>query len=962
MNIDTKLAGLPTTAFIDTGATISIISSTLVNKLKLRPDPNTSITIKQLDGSTRSMGRISLPLSINSITKSVTLHVIKDFSYPFLIGLDIGQLFGLNIDLRKFTVSIPSKEPSQPVFTLSTDENKAIEDILKQRSNAFSLQDNDIGRIKIARHSILTRPHHPIYLRPHRRPQHEYDQLQREVDQLIAKGLVRPSNSPYAFPVMGVPKKDGTLRLVVDYRRLNAITIPDKMPIPRVDDIIDRLHGARYFTTLDIAWGYWHVEMDPNSIQKTAFVTNQGHYEWMVMPMGLMNAGATFQRIIQQILGPHLYKGAINYLDDIILYSETFEEHIKLLNDVLRLLEENNIKLKMSKCMFAKQEVTYLGYNISYNQVRPLEEKVKAIREFPVPTSVTSIRRFLGMSQYYRRFIPNFSQIAKPLTNLTKKDVPYEWGPEQQAAFQKLIDRLTSQPVVAIYNPKVPCTIHTDASAVGIGATLSQRGSDGLDHPIEYFSRQLNDAQRNYNASELECLAIVEAVRHFEAYLNLPFTIVTDHSALQWLLSLQRPKGRLYRWSVELSTFKFTIQHRPGLSQAHVDALSRAPVAFHLEYDELHDAQKNADLSFLRAPVDRRGITTILQRGRHKAYVPEPLRQTLLYRMHDGYGHPGQSKTIRMISSIYWWPNIVNDIRRYVSSCQPCQLTTVSHQPSPGEYIMPENDLEPLDQISLDTIVLGSAARKTAHKNIQVFVDNHSRYIWAYPTRTNSAATFVTLLTNLFNAGIKPKRLLTDCHKSFLSNKLRKLLNENHVKLVHSTPYHPQTNGIVERANGTLVSRLRPVLLEKPSRKWSTQLPDVVRNYNRTPHDVTGFTPEYLLFGIDTTPTFATPITNLDEARTMANQRTRKVQLKHKATHDAKHPPAKFELGDRVLKQVPSNHPDQDKLTPRWTGPYYIIAEIGPVTYDISETLDGRPIRAHASQLKPFHSREPASS
>jgi len=856
--------------------------------------------------------------------------------------------------------------------------------MLDKHKSVFSSHDNDIGRIRVARHSIITRPHQPIYLRPHRRPQHEYDELQNQVDDLIAKGLVRPSTSPYAFPVMGVPKKDGTIRLVIDYRRLNSVTIPDRMPIPRVDDIVDRLHEAKYFTTLDIAWGYWHVEMDPESVEKTAFVTNQGHYEWLVMPMGLTNAGATFQRIVQQILGDLLYNGAINYLDDVIIYAKTPEEHNKLLDEVLSRLEANNIKLKRSKCKFAQTEVTYLGYAISYNQVRPLADKVRAIREFPVPKSAADIRRFIGMSQYYRRFIPNFSHIAKPLTMLTRKDVPFEWGTDQQMAFQKLIDVLTSAPVLAIFNPKVPCTIHTDASSVGIGATLSQRGKDGLDHPVEFFSRQLNEAQQNYNASELECLAVIEAVRHFEVYLNLPFKVVTDHSALQWLLTLKKPKGRLYRWSVELSTFNFTIEHRPGTSQAHVDALSRAPLAYHLTFDEndqpqvrnlasnstvyhltfeeLQEAQKSANLSCIRKPVDRRGIITIQQRGSQKAYVPETLRRTLLHRMHDEYGHPGLSKTHRMISSVYWWPNITEDIRRYVTSCEPCQFTTVSHRPTTGEYIMPNHDLEPLDQISLDSIIVGSAAAKTAHKNIQVFVDNHSRYIWAYPTRTNTAATFVTLLTNLFNAGVRPKRLLTDCHKSFVSHKLRRFLADHQVKLIHSTPYHPQTNGIVERANGTIVSRIRAALLEKPKRKWSTLLPDVVRNYNRTLHDVTGFNPEYLLFGIDTTPSFASPIVSLKVARAKANQRTKELQLKHKAAHDAKHPPATFNLGDVVLKQVPYNHPDQNKFTPRWTGPYFITGIVGPVTYDIAESLNGVPFRAHASQLKRFNARDMESS
>ena len=404
--------------------------------------------------------------------------------------------------------------------------------------------------------------------------------------------------------------------------------------------------------------------MDPDSIEKTAFVTNEGHYEWLVMPMGLKNSGATFQRILQEILGPYLYKGAINYLDDIIIYSETIEEHSKLLDAILQRLIDHGVKLKLEKCKFAQSEVTYLGYVISHNQVKPSEKKTKAIREFPAPKSVTCLRRFLGLSQYYRKFIENFSRKAKPLTRLTRKNVPFKWGNEQKAAFELLKRELTQPPVLAIFDPKKSCILYTDASSIGLGATLMQKDEDGHEHPIEYFSKQLNEAQENYNASELECLAVVEAVKHFEVYLYRRFTVVTDHSALQWLLSLKNPKGKLYRWSVELSTYKFDIVHRAGGAQQHVDALSRAPVSFHLTFDELQTAQKSADLSFVRDPIDRRGIVTVKHKEFHRAVVPESLRETLLKRMHDDFCHPGRNKTTRLITEFYWWPGITRDIKK----------------------------------------------------------------------------------------------------------------------------------------------------------------------------------------------------------------------------------------------------------------------------------------------------------
>ena len=349
------------------------------------------------------------------------------------------------------------------------------------------------------------------------------------------------------------------------------------MPLPRIDEVIDRLSNARYFTTLDVAWGYWHVAMDPASDAKTAFITHEGHYEELVMPFGLKNAPATFQKAIQAILGPILYKGAINYLDDIIIYTETLEQHADLLNDVLNRLKEHGVRLKESKCSFAQSEVAYLGHTISYNAVKPSPEKLKAILDFPEPNSIRSLRQFLGICRWFRRFVPNFTRIARPLTKLMRKNAPFLIATEQKTAIQRLKQILTSRPTIGIFNKDKTCTLYTDGSAEGIGAILTQTSNEGKEHVIEFFSRRVT--LPNLSASELECLAVIEAIEHFEPYLSLPFIVYTDHSALQWLLNMKQPKGRLYRWSVRLSTYTFKIIHRSGRSQAHVDALSRAAIS-----------------------------------------------------------------------------------------------------------------------------------------------------------------------------------------------------------------------------------------------------------------------------------------------------------------------------------------------------------------------------------------------
>ena len=970
--------------------------------MNLKPIPHSSIIINQVNGTAHSIGRVNTYLTIANKRQLVSLHIIQHFRYPLLIGLDIGTHFGLLLDLNKYTVSLssnnksgpsphtaklqstlklePAKPPEFRASYLESSQSQALNKVLQKYFNIFSQHDSDIGRITVAKHSIVTTPHKPMQMRPYRRPQHEYDEIKRQVEELIAKGLIRESISEYAFPVTLAPKKDNTKRLCIDYRRLNFHTIDDKMPMPRILEVLDRLSGSKYFTTLDVAWGYWHIEMDPNSIDKTAFVTNEGHYEWLVMPFGLKNAPATFQRIIQQILGPLLYKGAINYLDDIIIYSETFEEHMQLLEEVLHRLSQNNIKLKLKKCHFVKPEVTYLGHTISHNTVKPSKEKTEAIRNFPVPTSLRKVRQFMGLTSYYRRFITNFTRIVKPLRFLTHKGVPFQWGNEQQTAFETLLKALTSEPVLTLYDPKKKCTLYTDASKDGIGATLQQTDDDGNEHVIEYFSKALNNHQMNYSASELECLAVVEAIEHFDVYLSQPFTVITDHSALQWLLNIKKPKGRLYHWSVHLSMYTFEVKHKSGASQQHVDALSRNPVpiteataserteaeatALHLSPQELIAEQSKEDLSFIRNPHIRQNITTVKHSKRFKAYVPQSLRSKLLHEFHEQYSHPGKSKTIKLINSHYWWPNIIKDIKHHVESCRTCQVVKQPNTPPPGHMVTPNPYLDPLDIVGIDTIVMGEAASKTRHKYIQVFVDHHSRYVWAYPTATNKAQTIETLLSSLVKFGHPIKQILTDNHLNFKNKRLQKFCSDNNIKHVFSTPYHPQTNGIVERVNGTLITKLRAGLEDdkanKRKRKWSTILKEVVNDYNRTPHDVTGFTPAFLLFGTDTSPTFCTPAVSIDDARQIATERTALAQQKRKATYDSKHKDEEYEPGDRVLRVIPPNHPLNNKLTPLRSGPYFVINRINKTTYDLNERFEysGHFIREHINHLKRFIPRE----
>ncbi|UYV74788.1 hypothetical protein LAZ67_12000984, partial [Cordylochernes scorpioides] len=880
INISVEVNGIPAQAFVDTGATVSIINWRLFKRTRLQPQPNSDIHISQADGVTRTCGSLQTKVRIDKLIKPVTLHVMKNFKYPLLIGLDVASLFNLLIDVRDKTIYTKFDGLQNPILVNHLEEIREheLKELLEHNRNVFSQHAIDLGKVAI-QHKIITKSEQPISLRPYRRPLKEYEEIAEQVKELLEHKLIRISDSPWAFPVVMVPKKDGNKRMCIDYRRLNEITLDDRQPLPHIQDMFDRLHGSRFFSTLDVAWGYWQIEMDPQSIQKTAFVTNDGHYEFLVMPFGLKNAASTFQRIIQHILGELLWKGTCSFQDDILVYTKTWQEHIELLSKVFDKLRQYNMKLKLSKCIFGRTEVKYLGHIISHNQLKPDPGKVKSIQDFPRPDTVKKVRQFMGLANYYRKFVKDFSKISFLLVRLTRKNQPFIWNEEVEESFAKLKMALSTKPVLAIYNPDYPSKVYTDASKYGIGAILTQIGPDNEEHVIAYYSKTLQPHQENYSAYEMECLAVIQATDHFHVYIeNQPFEIITDHAALQWLFTMKKPKPKYFRWILSLSSKSCNIVHRSGKQQTHVDALSRLPVV-NIATQELQEHQQNSDLSFLKNSHTHDGVVMIKRKGVFKAVVPNSLTKKILEEYHDSLSHPSITKTCKLLTQCYWWKGITTDIKNYVRSCKSCQLVKVRHEPTLGEMITPTSNIQPLQMIGCDTIVLGTAAANTKHKFIQVFVDHATRYLWAYPTITNTAQAVTQCLDKIIKSVNSINTILTDNGKNFISKEFNKFLSLQGIKHTYTSPYHPQCNGICEKLNDTIMTKLRIAVLEKPRCKWSTLLPQVVKNYNSTPHDVTGFSPLFLMYGIGNVPEFAdqTPIT-IEEARKKASLRTEQIR------------------------------------------------------------------------------------
>ena len=396
---------------------------------------------------------------------------------------------------------------------------------------------------------------------------------------MLEIGVIQASTSPWASPLVMVDKKDGGIRLCVDYRKVNKVSKFDAYPMPKVEEILEEVGPAKIISTLDLAQGYWQVPMAAESQEVTAFITPYGLYEFTVMPFGLHNAPATFQRMMNEVLRDCSgFSRAC--IDDVVVFSPTWEEHLSHLRTVLTCLQHASLTLKLCKCQFALEKVCYLGYLVGGGKIEPDPKKIEAVSHFHQPTTKSEVRAFHGLASYYRKFVPNFATIAAPLTELLKKGQPEKvaWSEECERAFRELKRALTTEPVLKIPDFSLEFIIQADASNCGIGAVLSQVGKDCQEHPIAYASRKLQPREKNYATIEKECLAIIWALKYFYRYIyGQKFTIETDHQPLRWLQQMKSSNQRLARWALILQQHNYEIYHRPGCSNANADGLSRAP-------------------------------------------------------------------------------------------------------------------------------------------------------------------------------------------------------------------------------------------------------------------------------------------------------------------------------------------------------------------------------------------------
>ncbi|GJZ01159.1 putative reverse transcriptase domain-containing protein [Tanacetum coccineum] len=574
----------------------------------------------------------------------------------------------------------------------------------------------------------------------------EMKELSKQLQELSEKGFIRPSSSPWGAPILFVKKKDGSFRMCINYRELNKLTIKNRYPLPRIDDLFDQLQGSSVYSNIDLRSGYHQLRIREEDIPITTFRTRYEHYEFQVMPFGLTNAPTVFMNLMNRVYKPYLDKFVIVFIDDILIYSKNKEEHGKHLKTILNLLRSEKLYAKFSKCDFWLDSVQFLGHVIDSSGVHVDPAKIEAIKNWAAPTTPTEVRQFLGLAGYYRRFIKEFSLISKPLTKLTQKNKPYVWGDDEEEAFQTLKLKLCSAPILSLPEGSEDFVVYCDASLKGFGAVLMQR-----EKVIAYASRQLRKNEENYTTHDLELGAVVFALRLWRHYLyGTKCTVYTDHKSLQYILDQKELNMRQRRWIELLSDYDCVIRYHPGKANVVADALSRKdkePIRVRAlvvtVHNNLPEQIRNAQVEACKEenigaegfrgegePFEVRSDGTKCLKGRVWIPLFGGLRDLIMLESHKSkYSiHPGSDKMYHDLRKLYWWPNMKADIATYVSKCLTCAKVKAEHQRPSGLLQQPEIPVWKWERITMDFITK-LPRTSSGYDSIWVIVDRLTKIL-----------------------------------------------------------------------------------------------------------------------------------------------------------------------------------------------------------------------------------------
>ncbi|GFU37431.1 retrovirus-related Pol polyprotein from transposon 297 [Trichonephila clavipes] len=772
------------TALWDTGAEKSFISEEVYrNYFSYRPRQKTKDRVVTAQGAPCShLGRVELQIRIREFQKPWEFHILDNMQYQCILGIDFMKASRLTLNFDQKSLIIPDhlikQTPKEPkLVDIDLTESKLDDEQQRQLKALFNnfkgLFSDQPGLTHVVYHEIDTGDKGPVVSRPYKYDRVKQGIIDYHIDKMLRDGTICPINSPYASPVV-LTRKNNDLppdspeayRFAIDYRKLNAITKYPRYPLPVIDDLLTNIPHTNVMSTLDLRSGYFQLAISPKDIKKTAFITRNGTFAFLRMPFGLSGAAPNFQRAIDIILQPVIGRFVSVYMDDVIITSPSFKDHLDHLTQVFTLLRDAGLTLNKEKCHFARDKLKYLGLIISKEGIETDNKKIQAITEMKPPKNNREVSKFLGMTGWYQKFIPRYADICEPLYQLKKKGAKFNWSGEAQDSFDQIKRTLTEAPILQLPNFSEQFNLFTDASGVGIGAVLQQNQK-----PIAFASRTLNKAERNYTVTERECLAVIWALNKFKTYFGpLPVKVITDHAALTKLTNGKNLSSRMIRWALKLSEFNIEWEHRPGVQNVVADLLSRNPVdsvegsqiscaalralAINSREQFIKEQKEDPELGhiyrYLENPDDGSVNATICESwsqdfklingllfyakyfstlGELRVYIPGSLRKDIMKEFHDLplAGHLGKRKTYLKLRDTCYFPFMRKYIFEYVSTCDRCQKFNYKNA-LPAGRLMPIVSKYPNEIVTLDLVGPYPASRPERYKFILVITDHFTKW------------------------------------------------------------------------------------------------------------------------------------------------------------------------------------------------------------------------------------------